>query len=90
MQIGRIDGCTRICGEAQGYEPLPLRDEIVDVLIGSEIGKANAMVTAWVPSPAELKALNEGASIYVRILGDVPPPMNVEVGPLPLSDPYIP
>jgi hypothetical protein len=41
------------------------------------------MVTAWKPTPAELEALNAGASVHVRILGQIPPPMNVMVGPVP-------
>jgi hypothetical protein len=32
-----------------------------------------AMTTAWTPTPAELEALNRGASVYVRILGRVGP-----------------
>lgn len=75
MLCGRIDGATRECGEAQGYEPLPLRDEVR--------GGWPVMVTAWVPTPDELAALNAGASIHVCIIGKVPPPMRVEVGPQP-------
>jgi hypothetical protein len=41
------------------------------------------MVTAWKPTPAELAALNAGASVHVRVLGKVPPPMMLEVGPVP-------
>jgi hypothetical protein len=41
------------------------------------------MITAWLPTPAELEALNTGAAIHVHILGRVPPPMNVFVGPVP-------
>lgn len=75
MLIARIDGATRICGEGQGYEPLPIRDETMD---GWPV-----MVTAWTPTPAELQALVAGASVQVRILGKVPPPMIVGVGPVP-------
>lgn len=75
MLIGRIDGATRVCGEAQGYEPLPLRDEVMD---GWPV-----MVTAWTPTAAELVALNAGASVHVKIVGRVPPPMLVDVGPAP-------
>jgi hypothetical protein len=30
------------------------------------------MITAWLPTPAELAALNAGAAIHVRILGQRP------------------
>ena len=76
MLIGRIDGATRICGLSQGYEGLPLRDE------QTPCGRP-VMVTAWLPTPEELAALNAGASVHVSIMGDVPPPMLVKVGPVP-------
>jgi hypothetical protein len=41
------------------------------------------MVTAWHPAPAELAALNAGASIHVCLLGTEHPPITVEVGPRP-------
>jgi len=75
MMIARIDGATRVCGEGQGYEPLPLRDEVED---GWPV-----MVTAWTPTPAELQRLLAGASVQVRIVGKVPPPMRVGTGPIP-------
>ena len=79
MIIAKIEGATRICGESQGYEPLPLRDEVIDTIHGD----VPCMITAWTPTPAELAALNRGASVHVRILGRVPPPMMVGVGPDP-------
>lgn len=41
------------------------------------------MVTAWLPTPRELELLNAGAAVHVRILGNAPPPMMVEVGETP-------
>ena len=76
MMIARIDGATRVCGEGQGYVPLPLRDELTPC--GHPV-----MVTAWLPTPAELAALNAGATVHVKIMGNVPPPMIVKVGPVP-------
>lgn len=81
MEIGVIEGATRIVGRSQGYLGLPIRDEIVDCPVNGP--QTPAMVTAWKPTPAELEALNAGASIHVRILGKVPPPMNLSVGPVP-------
>jgi hypothetical protein len=79
MIIAMIEDHTRVCGESQGYQPLPIRDEKV----ATEHGTVPVMVTAWTPTPAELQALNNGASVHVRILGSMPPPMLVGVGPLP-------
>lgn len=81
MIIARIVGATRVCGKSQGYLGLPVRDEVVnDAAAGNDMP---CMVTAWQPTPAELKALNAGAAIHVRILGTVPVPMVVETGPVP-------
>jgi hypothetical protein len=41
------------------------------------------MVTAWFPTPDELEALNAGAPVHVKIWGNSPPPMMVEVGDKP-------
>ena len=76
MQIGRIEKATRVLGKQQGYMGLPVRDEVVSP-------DTACMVTAWLPTPAELALLNAGASVHVRILGTVHPPIKVEVGPLP-------
>lgn len=80
MLIGRIENATRVAGKSQGYLGLPIRDETVNDKV---CGMVNSMVTAWLPTPEELALLNAGASIHVRILGAVPPPMMVEVGPIP-------
>ncbi|WP_247337547.1 hypothetical protein [Bradyrhizobium sp. 147] len=81
MIIAHIEGATRICGKAQGYRGLPLRDEVINDAVNGE--GTPAMVTAWQPTPEELAALNAGASVHVRILGTKPPPMMVGVGPAP-------
>lgn len=68
-----IDGVTRILGKSQGYTPLPIRDE----LIGDP--ETNTMVSSWEPTPDELRALNAGAHVYIRILGTKHPPIGVGV-----------
>lgn len=80
MQIGMIENATRVVGKRQGYGGLPIRDEVVECTVGGEV---HCMVTAWLPTPGELAALNAGAAIHVRILGTIPPPMLVEVGAVP-------
>ena len=81
MQIGRITGATRVIGKSQGYMGLPLRDEIVHCSVNG--AGTPSMVTAWLPTPAELAALASGAPVYVRILGTQHPPIMLTVGPLP-------
>jgi hypothetical protein len=44
-----------------------------------------AMVTAWLPTPEELAALNAGAAVRVRILGTQHPPIMLSVGGPPES-----
>ena len=81
MQIGVIEGATRIIGKSQGYEGLPLRDEVINCTVGGE--GTPAMITAWLPTPAEPDALNRGAAMHVRIIGTSHPPIMVDVGPTP-------
>jgi uncharacterized protein YbjT (DUF2867 family) len=76
MQIGRIEGATRVLGKSQGYLGLPVRDQV------SAEG-VPMMVTSWHPTPKELAALNAGAAVHVLILGNAHPPINVEVGERP-------
>jgi hypothetical protein len=80
MQIGMIPGHTRICGKSQGFMGLPLRDATLDV---EGVGLVNEMTSAWLPTPKELEALNAGAAVHVKIWGNVPAPMLVEVGEIP-------
>lgn len=81
MLIGTIEGVTRIIGKSQGYLGLPLRDEIINCAVNGD--GTPAMVTAWQPTPDELARLNAGASVHLRILGTVHPPVMVEVGQPP-------
>ena len=81
MIIARIEGATRVVGKSQGYLGLPIRDEIISDSVN---GPATpCMVTAWEPTPEEIERLKVGACVHIRILGDIPPPMLVEVGPIP-------
>ena len=78
MIIGRIPGATRVLGKSQGYLGLPVRDEIIDEGVNGP--GTPCMTTAWEPTPEELERLMRGAAVYVRILGQVHPPIIVEVG----------
>lgn len=81
MQIGRVPGATRVVGKQQGYLGLPLRDETITCPVDGQ--HTPSMVTAWLPMPKELEQLAAGAAVYVRILGNQPPPMMVSVGDAP-------
>jgi hypothetical protein len=81
MQIGRIEGATRVIGKRQGHLGLPLRDERISCAVNGP--DTPAMVTAWLPSPDELAALNAGAAVHVCILGTSHPPIMVGVGQPP-------
>lgn len=77
MQIQRIPGCTRVIGEEQGYKGLPLRDEIGnDPICGPGTPR---MLSHWMPSAAELELLNAGGTIQLSVLGEVHPPVLIEV-----------
>lgn len=81
MQIGMIEGVTRILGKCQGYLGLPVRDEMLNCSVNGE--NTPAMTTAWHPTPKELDALMHGAAVHVRILGTAHPPIMVDVGQPP-------
>ncbi len=81
MQIGVIEGATRVIGKSQGYLGLPLRDEKINCSVNGD--GTPAMTTAWIPTSKELAALTCGASVHVRILGTQHPPIMVEVGEPP-------
>ena len=73
MLVKVIEGCTRIAGRDQGYLGLPLRD----VRINCSVNGPNtpAMEIAFEPTPTELKDLQEGKNLVLRILGATPPPI---------------
>ncbi|MGD9613796.1 MAG: hypothetical protein AB7H90_01215 [Alphaproteobacteria bacterium] len=81
MLIGRIPGATRVLGQSQGYFGLPVRDELIHESVNGP--GTPCMVTAWEPTPDELARLVRGAAVHVRILGNVHPPIIVEVGDPP-------
>lgn len=81
MEIGRIQGCTRTIGKAQGYHGLPLRDIVINDSVNGP--QTPAMETAWLPSPEELAALVAGAPIILRVLGTGHPPVLIYAGDVP-------
>jgi len=81
MQIGRIEGCTRVLGKSQGYLGLPLRDVVINCTVNGE--GSPAMETAWFPTPAEIDAINSGAPVILRVLGTSHPPVMLSTGNAP-------
>lgn len=77
MNIAQIEGATRTIGESQGYLGLPLRDVLVNCSVNGE--GTPAMMTAWLPTPEELEALNAGKAIILTVLGSRHPPVMMEV-----------
>lgn len=67
MQIMRVEGMTRELGRAQGFIPLPVKDEFIST--GNGDTEVHVMVTAWEPSPEELEKIKAGAPIHVSIYG---------------------
>ena len=81
MEIGRIQGSTRVVGKSQGYHGLPLRDVVIDHPVTGP--RTRAMETAWIPTPEELAALAAGAPIILRLVGISHPPVLLYVGEVP-------
>lgn len=81
MEIGRIEGATRVIGKSQGYYGLPLRDETINERVSGP--DTPVMVSAWFPTPDELAALNSGAPVHLRIIGTAHPPVMLGVGEVP-------
>lgn len=83
MQPGYVQGATRVLGKSQGYIGLPIRDETIEFVGHDTIELVNQMVSAWFPTPDELAAINAGAPIVLRCIGDVHPPVSMAVGEEP-------
>lgn len=81
MQIGMIEGHTRIIGKSQGYLGLPLRDVVINSTVSGP--ETPAMETAWLPTPREIEAITAGAPIILTIIGQGHPPVMLSVGDVP-------
>lgn len=73
MIIGAIHGANTIMrGDGDTVRDLHV--------IRTEDGR---FISAWIPTPAELHALNQGASVHLSIWGDGHPPVYVGVDGVP-------
>lgn len=68
MLIGVIEGANCI-----------MRGNGADVGDLHVIRKDDGFVSAWMPTPEELAALNRGAPVYLFIYGSVHPPVGLGV-----------
>lgn len=85
MIPGRIGQATRYLGAPEGWEPpkdgacahLAIRD------VQTGPGDRWAMLSAWEPTPDELKRLMAGALVHLLVSGKVHPPVAIGVGEPP-------
>jgi hypothetical protein len=71
----RIHGATRYLGAPKGWNPETDGDCSHLAILDTE----GVMISSWEPTPAELKALNAGACVYLQIVGTGHPPVNIWV-----------
>jgi hypothetical protein len=78
MIVKRIEGATRVLGAPPDWKDdgascvgLPVRDVLTD--------QGPFMVSAWEPTPAELEALKNGASLQLWVRGTGHPAVCLEV-----------
>ena len=76
MLIGRIHGATRVLGKPSDMTDeqcgsLAIRDMVVDGL--------PAMVSAWHPTPDEVKRMAAGEPVYLWVFGSAHPPVALSV-----------
>ncbi len=85
MLIRRINGCTEVIGEDQGYLGLPIRKVMKPTNIAGVTRFLEHVETAWEPTPKESALLNQGQSVILSVLtfGGPVPPQNVFVEPIP-------
>lgn len=70
----RISGATHNLGAPKDWNPERDGDCChLAVRVVAEPGTGCLFESAWEPTPAELKALNEGGSIVLRVIGGQPP-----------------
>ena len=79
MLIGRIDGATRYLNAPVGWDPA--RDGECGALAIRDVPHVggNVMVSAWQPSPDEVRRLQEGQPIYLWVWGTGHPPVSLSV-----------
>lgn len=81
MIIGRINGATRVLGKPSNWdEEHP--DQTCGALAIADIPPERGgpqMVSAWFPTPDELRLMQEGQPVYLSVWGTVHPPVSLWV-----------
>lgn len=80
MKEQRIEGMTRDLGKPENWDiatqgecsSLPVKDEVIDGVC--------YMCSEWKPTPADLRKLVAGGSLFLRIAGRVHPVVSLTVG----------
>jgi len=83
--VGAIEGANHCFGKPDSMtdkECFSLRVRVERVEF--EGGMTTQFVSAWYPTPDELKRLNEGAAVHLGIVGGGHPPVWLAVGESPL------
>lgn len=70
-----IPGAVRSVGKSQGYIPISVRYDNQD---GYPI-----VTTAWEPTPEEIAAIVAGGSIFIAIIAEKQPPLQLWIGEPP-------
>ncbi len=81
MIAGIIEGANHVFGKPTDMtdaecHALHVRVEHVQYAGGT----GQQFVSAWLPTPDELKRLNEGAAVHLTIVGNGHPPVSLSVG----------
>ena len=71
---------NRVLGAPAGWEQGELPCSALAVT-DTEVGGAAAIASFWVPSPEELKLLNEGGTVALFVIGYGMPPVALSVEP---------
>lgn len=82
-----IPGATRLnVGKSQGFNGIAILDRTIEIVMSGVKQRVNEMVTFWEPTPAEIEDLIRGAPIQLGVIGQVFPPVMVQVGMLQGKD----
>lgn len=81
MQIKMIDGATKVFGAPKDWDPTDVKCQGLPV---REVATDNGMfyVSAWEPTPDEIKQLINGETIKLWIRGPGHPVVAMSVGPV--------
>ena len=85
MHPGRILGATRSLGAPNDWDKKtngPCAGLVIRDVTLPKSG-LNAMGSVWFPTPEEIAWIAAGAPIELWVLGDVHPPVIVQVGTMP-------